>query len=276
MSKNNYFKEWLGKSPEKLYGFTKDYSISDKKISQIYELEPMEPIKVSDIMKELLQLGKVGTKSPNRLFENKIVYDSPDDVGNLTVEVSPFGSLKIIIRKSLKNLTGEVTNICKKVLPLINDYNHVGPTDHQEEFNIANSVNRFLTSLDSKGIDTARNDYDGLRTLTLQMGSAAKKMHPKVMIYNGIVENTKNYYTIYFSYSGQGVEAPSANRAEQFNINLSYSDKTGLIRCWGNEILSPTKQHLWRLQPSEWDEYFTPSQSSSEIIDCIQSAFMTY
>lgn len=276
MSSKNYFKEWLGKSPEKLYGFTNDYSFAKKQNSTIYELEPLEPIKVSTIMKELFSMGKIGSKNPERIFENQIAYKSADDVGNLLVEVSPLGSLKIIVRKSTKDLQGETAQICKKIIPLINDYNHVGPSDDNEEFVIADSLNKFLSHIDLQGSDVPQKDWDGLRLLTVQMATSMRKLHPKVMIYNGIVENTKHYYTIYFSFSGMGVEAPTANRVEQFNVNLSYSNQTGLIRCWGNDILSPTRQHLWRLQPSEWDEYFTPSQKSENIIDCVQQAFMTY
>lgn len=276
MFKQLYFKEWLGTSPAALFGFPSNAK-THKATNSLYEEQPLEPLKISGILTELVNLGKIGNKKPSRKFESKVVYgETINPVGNYTVEVSPFGSLKIIIRREITDLTGESVAICKNILPLINDYNHIGDMDVEEELRIAVNVNSYLESVDKTPLESPNAKYTGLRKLTLDIASETRARHPAVMIYNGTIENNENNYTIYFSFTGNGVESPGANRAEQFNINLAYYPEKGLIRCWGNDILSPTKQRLWRLQPSEWDEYYSPYQPNKEIVETIRNAFSTY
>lgn len=81
---------------------------------------------------------------------------------------------------------------------------------------------------------------------------------------------------IFMTLRGAGVEAPTASRVEQFNINLQFDEQKGLIRCWGYDIASPTKQHKWLPQPSEWDEYFAPTQSLQEIENVIINSLLVY
>lgn len=265
------FKEWLGVAPENKFGFQKPSTVN---FSPFYEEKPLEPLKISDILTELASLGKVGQKNPNRFFENAMSYG--DELGKLYVEVSPFGSLKIIVRKTIKALEGTLIPICHKIFPLINDYNHIMDGNNPIEKKYANDIMDILENLDSQPILSGKVKYDGLRDLTLEMARQVRSYHPKVMRFEGVTQSDKNNYTISFGYNGMGVEAPGANRAEQFDIHLSYDENLGLIRCWGNEITSPTKQHLWYVQPSEWYEYFSPSQKNSQIIECISNALSTY
>jgi len=273
MSKHYKFNEWISKTPEQMFGFS-SIEKESKKPSSLYDIEPLEPLEVSQMMNELSNMGNVGTRQPNRLFENMIEYGN--DIGKLIVEVSPFGSLKIILRRQIKNLVGEDVEVCKKIIPLTNDYNHIGPNDIAKEVEIASHMHRILSEIDKNGLETPSPNYKGLRDLTIKMAQNMRANHPKVMIYNGVIQNNENYYTIYFSFTGEGVEAPGANRVEQFNVNLSYYPQKGLIRCWGNDIVSPIKRRSWKLQPSEWDEYFAPSQEYKEIVHAITEAFSTY
>ena len=92
----------------------------------------------------------------------------------------------------------------------------------------------------------------------------------------GMYKKSENYHKYVFEFRGGGVEAPTAGRAEQFNIDLLWEPKRGLIRCWGYDIDSTTRQHSWKVQPSEWDEYFAPTQDTKEIVESISRIFMTY
>lgn len=271
MTNKLLFKEWLGVAPEDKFGFQKPKNLD---FTPFYNEEPLEPIKVSDILDELTSLGNIGNKKPSRLFENEVDYGN--DINKLQVSVSPYGSLKIIIRKNIKALEGTNVSICHKIMPLINDYNHADPNDDSMEKKYANDIMDVLENLDKLPIMHGKTNYDGLRDLVLEMARNVRSIHPKVMRFEGVTQSGKNDYTISFSYNGMGVEAPGAKRIEQFDIHVSYEDKLGLIRCWGNEISSPTRQHLWYVQPSEWDEYFSPNQKNSQIIECIANALSTY
>lgn len=263
--------EWLGVPAERLFGFSNDVKASGP---VKYSEEPLEPLGPSMILDELTWLGSINNKKPNRLFENMVDYGH--DADKMQVVISPLGSLKIIIRKIGIALEGSHIPICYTIYPLINDYNHNGESDDKIENIIANKIADKLTEIDNRQLLTGVKDYDKLKELTLELARNVRANHPKCMHFEGVVSPNENQYTIYLQYNGQGVEAPSARRAEQFDIHMQYQKDTGLIRCWANEITSPTRQHLWQVQPSEWDEYFSPKQKNSEIIECIMNALYTY
>jgi len=265
------FREWLGTPPEEKYGFSEKPKIN---FHPEYDDEPMETIKISKILDELAALGSINSKPPNRLFEN--VMDYGELTNKMQVVVSPYGSLKIILRKNTTTLEGVLTPACHYIIPLINDYNHPSDGTNILEIKYAHKINELLQKMDQRGMLAAKKSYEGLKNLVLEMAQQVRQNHPKIMRFREVTESDKNNYTISFDYAGSGVEAPSANRAEQFDIHLNYDSTTGLVRCWGNEILSPTKQHLWYVQPSEWDEYFSPYQKNSEIISSISAALSTY
>lgn len=273
MQENMTFMEWLGVPPEQKYGFVNNYPSQKNKNTDSYDEKPLEQLKVSCILDELANIGPINNKSPNRLFENVLDYGQNAD--KMQVVISPLGSLKIIIRKVAVTLEGNYTPICYSIYPLINDYNHNGDRDERENV-IANMIADKLYSIDKAMIYDGVKNFDGLREIALEMAQHVRANHPRCMHFEGVVQNGENYYVIYLQYNGQGVEAPSAKRVEQFDIHLQYDKDTGLIRCWGNEISSPTSQHLWQLQPSEWDEYFSPKQKKSEIVECIMNALYTY
>lgn len=271
MNKKLLFKEWLGTPPEDKFGFHKP---KETKYSPYYDEQPLEPIRVSNILDELAFLGNVGQKNPERFFENALDYGK--DLGKLQVEVSPYGSLKIIVRKNIRALEGTLIPVCHKIIPLINDYNHITDNNNPIEKKYANEIMDLLENLDKAPLMSGKKDYSGLQDLVLEMARNVRSQHPKVMRFEGVTRSDDNNYAISFSYSGMGVEAPSAKRVEQFDIHLSFDKDLGILRCWGNEITSPTRQHLWYVQPSEWDECFSPHQKNSEIIECVVNAFSTY
>ncbi len=263
--------EWFGVPPERLYGFSDKIAISKP---NVYEEEPLKPLEPSLILDELTWLGPINNKKPNRLFETVVDYGHSAD--RMQVVISPFGSLKVIIRKVATTLEGSYTPICYSIYPLINDYNKNGDSDDRIENLLANKIADKLIEIDNRNIMGGVKNYENLKELTLELARNVRANHPKCMHFEGVVSPNENEYTIYLQYNGQGVEAPSARRVEQFDIHLQYYKESGLIRCWGNEITSPTRQHLWQVQPSEWDEYFSPNQKPSEIVECVMNALYTY
>lgn len=274
MKENISFLEWLGVPPEQKFGFSSKFGKIVPKDVEENEKRPIHMLEVSNILDELTWLGPINNKKPERLFENVVNYGQESD--KMQVVVSPLGSLKIIIRKIANTLEGAHVPICYSIYPLINDYNRTSPDDHHIENTLANKIADKLTEIDNRLMLSGLRDYKNLRELTVEMARHVRSNHPSCMHYQGVVQNGEFDYTIYLQYNGQGVEAPSARRVEQFDIHVQYSKDTGLIRCWGNEISSPTSQHLWQVQPSEWDEYFSPKQKNHEIIECIMNALYTY
>jgi hypothetical protein len=274
MQENKTFMEWLGVPAEQMYGFVGKYDKNPEKKINSYSEEPLEPLEVSLVLDELGWLGPINNKKPKRLFENVMSYGDVAD--KMQVVVSPYGSLKIILRKVATTLEGNYVPLCYSIYPLINDYNHNGVTDDRIENIIANKIADKLQEMDKRMMLSGQKGFEGTRELVLEMAQHVRANHPRCMHFEGVIQSAENDFTIYLQYNGQGVEAPSAKRVEQFDIHVNYDKNTGLIRCWGNEISSPTRQHLWQIQPSEWDEYFSPKQKNNEIVECIMNALYTY
>ena len=274
MQENMTFMEWLGVPPEQMFGFVGNFGPKATEKTKVYSEEPLEPLQVSLILDELGWLGSINNKKPQRLFENVMSYGDVAD--RMQVVVSPYGSLKIILRKVATTLEGSYIPLCYSIYPLINDYNHNGENDDHIENMIANKIADKLNEMDKRMMLGGERNFEGTRELVIEMAQHVRANHPRCMHFEGVIQNGENDYTIYLQYNGQGVEAPSAKRVEQFDIHLNYDKDTGLIRCWANEITSPTRQHLWQVQPSEWDEYFSPKQKNSEIVECIMNALYTY
>ena len=100
---------------------------------------------------------------------------------------------------------------------------------------------------------------------------------PEIMVFGGVKAVERgSHYNIHFGCRGHGVEARGGMRMEQFSIDMSYDRGSGMVRSYGYPIQSPTRQHLWQVQPSEWDELFSPSQDPEEVVSAISAAFSTF
>lgn len=271
------FREWLSRSPEQLFGVEDDIgqlSAEEKKERDLANYDkPIDNLSTSAVMAELVRIGAVNQKDPKRTWEDIVEYGS--ETGALSIDLSPLGSLRVNMRKRLTDLEGNKVWVLKKVVPLINDYDH-GDRGQVEETEYAAQFHSELKRIDEDGLDSPQKDFKGMETLVLKMASTVRRNHPEVMHYEGLKKHTNDHYQIYFSYRGHGVEAPDAQRCEQFDIHMVYYPARGTVRCWGSEIISKTRRHQWYPSPSEWDEIFMPTQKSEEIVQSITEIFMTY
>ena len=129
-------------------------------------------------------------------------------------------------------------------------------------------------------IESPDKDFDELDRLAWKLWTTSKRNHPSYCMFPvNLRKQNENYFKLVFEFKGHGVlrqidARPS--RAEQFNIDLYWDKTKGLIRCWGYDIDSTLSQHSWRVQPSMFDEWFSPHQEQEQIIDNIISIFMQY
>lgn len=223
----------------------------------------------SKIIGEIVNSGSIGNHKPNQRFQNLIEYGS--EPGAIQLHLTPLGSYKIITRRLASAINGEQVWICKKVFPL-----EEGLHNTIEEV-YASEIHDYMTGLNEENLDAPSVEFKDFNKLSLRLFANVRKTFPSYCMFPiGLFKKSENYHKCVFEFRGHGVEAPTASRAEQFNIDLLYDKKLGLIRCWGYNIDSSTKQHSWRVQPSEWDEWFAPTQKFDEIVDAISKIFMTY
>ena len=274
------FREWLAKTPEDLFGIDPDQNISQEerrmRRAENYDT-PGNTLSPTLLMSELMKMGPINNKAPQRIWNDVVGYGDHERPGALMATMTPAGSIRINVRKLAMDLEGNKVWTLKKVISLVDQI------DQKDRGNIAETglayeYHEAIEKIDSANIDAAKNDFKNTEHLALKIAAIARRQHPAVMHYAGIRKHEENHYQIYFQYRGhgQGGDTPRQSTMEQFDIHVKYYTSRGVIRSWGSEVQSPKRGHRWKLMPSEWDEYFMPTQPMQEIAEAVIQSFLAY
>lgn len=260
------FRQWL--ESRDIFGFEGKREERPREVDE----DPIVPMNAEVIIETML-----GTDIEGR----KAFSDYPDQIqwgrepGAMQMVISPLGSFKSIVRKLQTNLKGENVWVCKKIIP----YKDIMHSNVRFDEAFAMDLFEQIEKISKGGMEAPVYDYNGLESLVLKIANRCvrKDVMPEIFVFRGVRAIKKNEnYVIFFEPRGQGVEAPGSARVEQFMIDMSYDGKTGMVRSFGHDVQSPTRGHVWYPQPSEWDEYFSPAQSPTEISEAIAAALGTY
>lgn len=262
------FKNWLLSEAGDIFG------VGVKKEARASDEDdlPIKPID-SGIILEAMMDRKLGDMEAFTDFHDQIQWGS--NTGAIRMVISPLGSFKSIIRRLQEDLNGEKIWVCKRILP----YREIFHTPREIDEGMADEIFNRVEECWRGEIEPPSNDYSGLERLSVKVAERCRSIDvkPEIMVFRGVKRiKMGEHYNIHFECSGHGVEAPGSMRLEQFSIDMTYDRSSGMIRSYGYGIQSPTRQHLWQPQPSEWDEMFSPSQDEKEIISAISAAFSTY
>lgn len=259
------FLEWAN------YGFEKRNSLEPVGGTMDIKGElPFNPLKTEEILEELAR--PLGVYKP--IVSPDIIKWGEEEVGALQIEVSPIGSSKIFSRRKIKDLRGETTWICKNIYPLTNENKLMG-----KETTIASEIFENLQKLSMEMIDFPSKTYPDFERLVNKLTHNVLMTYPSVYMFpTGSKKLSENYYKIYFEFRAMGMSRlrKNSSRAEQFDIDIFFDKQKGLVKIFGYDIDSNQKQHSWQVQPSEFNEYFAPSQSHKEVIDCVSKMFLVY
>lgn len=229
-------------------------------------------IDASLIINELIRMPKIGAIEAVKIWEDSIQYGN--EPGALKVSITPLGSMRLMTRQLISDIEGNPTWICRNVCP-ISDFR-----DQYKEMEIADSTHKTLNEISKKPISSPDNNYEDIERLSWKLWNETKKNHPSyIMFPTTLRKQDENYYKLVYEFRGQGVGAPyngKTGRAEQFDIDLIYYPKKGLIRCFGYDIDSSTRERKFYVQPPEWDEMFSPKQDEDEIVENIIKLFLQY
>lgn len=264
------FKNWFFKSPEEIYGIVKTTPIKQS----IYPEKPIHSLNSIKILDELERLGNLGNKQVKRPFENTIIYG--DNVGKIEIVNSPYGSFKFILRKYGSDLKGNPVPFCKKIYPLVNDYFHF--KDYNDEESIANYFFNDIKNIDSESLESCKKiENKDFEDFVINLAQVVRNKHPKILFFDEVIRRDPNNFIISYNCRGGGYGAPSQRRLLKFIINMQHLPELGLIRSWGNDVLTNfrSKSMAFDQQPSEWDEYFSPI-NKDEVIENILKIFSTY
>lgn len=229
-----------------------------------------DPIKQLDFnyICEQLSKRKLGTRIGNHKFCNYVEWGSTP--GAVEIDISPYGSLKANIRKLNTDLTGDPVWICKKMFRLKESL------DTKSEDELIEELFEACQLVETQLLEMTKHEYLDFEMLIRRLNADLVRYAPPIFIYEGYKKLNKYNYLNLWSVRGQGVEAPTAARVEEFVIDVSFKEETGLIRVVGHDVASPTRSHKWISQPAEFDEHFMPSQTMQEIIEATCVAFSTY
>jgi len=264
------FKQWM-LSEMADFGFDQDQQGQPKGGTEEMEGDsPFKNLDGSKIITELASFPALGPNQPLRRWNDVVEWGSGP--GAIQVGVTPLGSMRVVIRRMTKDLCGENTWICTKVIPLSDN------AAESKETSIAHDVYDMITESSNEMIPGPAKEFDELERLSWKLWAATKRDHPSYCMFPiGMRQQNENYYKLVFEFRGHGVQKiGSGARAEQFNIDMVWEPKRGLIRCLGYDIDSSLGQHSWKVQPSEFNEYFSPQQKHETIIASIVQTFLQY
>ena len=230
---------------------------------------PIDPVDAEIIMNELVRLPPIGFFNARSKMSNVLEWGY--NVGAMQVYLSPLGSYKSILRRKTKDLEGEITWICHEVIDFDeNEHN-------QNEIPLAHKIYDCLLEINKQEYDSPKMIYEEFDRLAYKLFNEVKRHYPAYCMFPiGMKKMDEGYYKIIYEFRGHGVETPGQGRAEQFNIDLLWDKKKGLVHCWGYNIDSKVRQHSWAVQPSDFDEWFAPTQSIEKIVKNVKTMFMTY
>lgn len=223
------------------------------------------------IMTELTKLPPLGPNGPNQKWDNIVEWG--DGAGAIQIECTTLGSLKLIVRRKISDLQGEATWICKNVRALSD------VEDENKEISVAHELYELANKLSTVMIDAPAREFEEFERLAWRMWAGLKKEHPSYCMFPvGLRKQNDNNYKMVFEFrgAGQGHIDADGGFLRQFDVELVWDAKKGLIRCWGNNIESSQGRSAWNISPVEWNEYFSPAQDQQEIIECIAKIFMQY
>jgi hypothetical protein len=262
------FRKWLVSEGKDLFGINRERE-AKKSDNDDFPIKPID----SGIILEAIMGHKLGDMEAFSEFHDQIQWGR--NTGAIQMVISPLGSFKSIIRKLQEDLNGQKVWACKRIIP----YREMLHVSREVEEVMAEEIFERVEECWRDDVEPPSGDYSALERLSVKVAERcrSKEVKPEIMVFRGVRRVKMNeHYNIHFECSGHGVEAPGSMRLEQFSIDMAYDKSSGMIRSYGYGIQSPTRQHLWQPQPSEWDENFSPNQDEKEIVEAIAAAFSTY
>lgn len=230
---------------------------------------PIDPVDSEMIMNELIRLPPLGLFSARSKMSNILEWGY--NAGALQVYISPLGSYKSIIRRKVKDLQGETTWVCKKVVDF-NENEH-----NQNEIPLAHEIYECLLEINKEEHDAPKMMYEDFDKLAYKIFNEVKRHYPAYCMFPiGMKKMDEGYYKIIYEFRGHGVETPGGSRAEQFNIDIFWDKNKGLTKIWGYNIDSKVRQHTWAIQPSDFEEWFSPTQPIENVVENVKTILMTY
>lgn len=234
------------------------------------------PITAFNVQRMIDELAKfeLGFKRSKVNFFNECQWG--ENPGAVRVVVTPKINLKI--QKLHYDLEGNKVWVMKKYF-FIDDENYAGKEDvvAQEVFDQVKNIN-------DEQLENPNKDVK-LDELVQGLNSRLKGLISSTLLPEHTVKkNSENEFTVYYYMRGGGASgysgASNTHNIMEVVVNISKHRDTGLIKAMVTvaSSLSSGSQggNTWVLMPSDFEEYFMPTQGKREIIEALVTALKTY
>lgn len=249
---SNWLKEWAD--------FGLDNNSKDSPLEHPSE-DPILRLNVEYVIRDLKR-HNLGIHEAKEGFYGECQWGT--EPGAIKVNFGPYGGLRATIRKLTTDADGDKMWVCKEVIMVKNYF------DHNPDALIAKLHER-LENYDQQNIDSPKKDWNKLEDFVLKLAPYLKNnTTQKPLFFEGIRRIKQNeHYIIHFGCKGAGVQRQDQKRLDQFQIEVTYDKKGGFIKVVGQELGDRIRSHRWSVDPSEFIEYFMPSQPEKEIMECV-------
>jgi hypothetical protein len=238
------------------------FGFKTKAESEKVEIPQTKPIRGFNFeqMMEFLSKKKLGVHEPNLNFMNEIQWGT--NYGAIKLEVSP--SYKFIIKQLAFDLQGAKQWVAKKMFQL----NRQGYGGYEDS--VANEIYNQLALEFIKPLEKPESKYDNLENLVYKISEVMRNTSPENFIFKGIKKTDKFNYVIAFEVGAQGVEARDHLRVEQLQTQVNYNETTGMVKITNSKVTSAVGgPHEWKIQPSDLELTFFPTQEINKIAETI-------
>lgn len=209
---------------------------------------------------DLLSNDKIGEKLPLRNFQDHIQW------GNVSGSVRLRWSTKneALVEKLQHNLLGDPTWITKRMA----NYNkeHFGGKEEA----IAHDLYKSLTEIFYEPQESPNKEFSTLYKLVKNIVYKTSESLAKPLFHEDIVKVNENHYYIVYRADANGWGAPNQHNINEILINMKFEPETGFLNVSQTNVESHTEQN-WQLQPSDFNLYFSPVQSTEEIAKVVHT-----
>lgn len=269
------FRLWLEKNT---FGFEEDDSKFSPHRPGKFPLQgpqdlPVERLNVQSVIEQLAK-NDLGVKKGRIKFFNECQWG--DQPGAVRAVITPKVNVKI--QKLHHDLEGNSVWVMKKYF-FIDDVNYAGKED-----TVAYEIFDQVRNINDEQLERPSRDV-ALTELARSLSSKMNTLESSILIPTHTVKRVaENEYNLSYYLKGGGRSGYSgANTTKniiEVIVNLSSRKDTGLIKAMVTVVTNMSSGSRgggsWSLSPSDFEEYFMPTQSKKEIVESIVTALKTY
>jgi hypothetical protein len=234
---------------------------------------PVERMNVQRVI-DLLGRYQLGSKKPKSNFMSECSWG--DHAGAIRAIITP--KINVKIQRLHHDLEGKEVWVMKKYF-FIDDYNFAGKEDV-----VALEIFDQIKRINDEQLESPAPKVK-LEELVQSLSSRMNALESSTLLPNHFIKKaSSNEFNLSYYLRGGGRGgfggASTVKNVMEVVVNLSQQPKTGMIKAMvtvvSNIASGSRGGGTWVLMPSDFEEFFMPTQGKKEIVESIITALKTY